>query len=101
MIDTKHTANLYTGFILHTRTSHKKQDPTMSTGQPNQGEDFEALISAAGRALAALRVVRVKHCASCGREFAGISKAKFCSEACRAKAWRKGRKAVANDKTEA
>jgi hypothetical protein len=101
MIDTKHTANLYAGFILHTRTSNKNQDPTMTPGQSNQGEDFEALISAAGRALAALRVVRTKHCAACGREFTGISKAKYCSEACRAKAWRKSRKALANEKAEA
>jgi predicted nucleic acid-binding Zn ribbon protein len=90
MIDTKHTANLYAGFILHTRTSHKNQDPAMNATPP--GEDFEALISAAGRALAALRVVRNKHCACCAREFAGISKARYCSEACRAKAWRKGKK---------
>jgi predicted nucleic acid-binding Zn ribbon protein len=100
MIDTKHDATLYVGFIRQNATSHKNQDPAMSTGQPNSSEDFEALISAAGRALAALRVVRTKHCASCGREFAGISKARYCSEACRAKAWRKGRK-QANEKAEA
>jgi hypothetical protein len=64
----------------------------MTPGQLNTSEDFDALISAAGRALAALRVVRTKHCACCAREFAGITKAKFCSEACRAKAWRKGKK---------
>jgi predicted nucleic acid-binding Zn ribbon protein len=133
MIDKLHNANLYVGYISNAGIANKNQDPTMtpgqpntcedfdalvfaadfrrlaagreeihsatknqdpamSTGQPNQGEDFEALISAAGRALAALRVVRTKHCAACGREFAGISKAKFCSEACRAKAWRKGKK---------
>jgi hypothetical protein len=100
MIDTKHDATLYVGFIRQNATSHKNQDPTMTPGQSNQGEDFEALISAAGRALAALRVVRVKRCACCAREFTGISKAKYCSEACRAKAWRKSRKAVANEKAE-
>jgi hypothetical protein len=92
MIDTKHTANLYVGYISNAGIAHKNQDPTMTPGQLNTSEDFDALISAAGRALAALRVVRTKHCACCAREFAGITKAKFCSEACRAKAWRKGKK---------
>jgi predicted nucleic acid-binding Zn ribbon protein len=131
MIDTKHDATLYVGYISNAGISNKNQDPTMTPGQPNTcedfdalvfaadfrslaagreeihhanknqdpaptpahpGEDFEALISAAGRALAALRVVRTKHCACCAREFAGISKARYCSEACRAKAWRKSRK---------
>jgi hypothetical protein len=101
MIDKLHNANLYVGYISNAGISNKNQDPPMNPGQPNQGEDFEALISAAGRALAALRVVRVKRCACCAREFTGITKAKFCSEACRAKAWRKGRKAVANEKAEA
>jgi predicted nucleic acid-binding Zn ribbon protein len=90
MIDTKHTANLYVGYISNAGISNKNQDPTPKPEQP--GEDYEALISAAGRALAALRVVRTKHCACCAREFTGISKARYCSEACRAKAWRKGRK---------
>jgi hypothetical protein len=94
MIDTKHDATLYVGYISNAGISNKKQNPTMSTGQPTNSEDFEALISAAGRALAALRVVRTKRCACCAREFTGITKAKFCSEACRAKAWRKSRKQV-------
>jgi hypothetical protein len=97
MIDKIHNANLYAGFILHTRTSHKNQDPAPTPAHP--GEDFEALISAAGRALAALRVVRTKRCACCAREFTGISKARYCCEACRAKAWRKSRK-QANEKAE-
>jgi hypothetical protein len=99
MIDTKHTANLYVGYIWQNATSTKNQDPTMTPGQPTNSEDYEALISAAGRALAALRVVRVKHCACCAREFAGITKAKYCCEACRAKAWRKSRK-QADEKAE-
>jgi hypothetical protein len=99
MIDTKHDATLYVGYISNAGISHKNQDPTMTPGQPTQGEDFEALISAAGRALAALRVVRTKRCACCAREFTGISKARYCCEACRAKAWRKGKK-QANEKAE-
>jgi hypothetical protein len=93
MIDTKHDAALYVGFIRQNATSNKNQDPAPTPA--HSGEDFEALISAAGRALAALRVVRTKRCACCAREFTGISKAKYCSEACRAKAWRKSRKAEA------
>jgi hypothetical protein len=101
MIDTKHTANLYVGYIRQNATSTKNQDPPMTPGQSNNSEDFEALISAAGRALAALRVVRTKRCACCAREFTGISKARYCCEACRAKAWRKSRKQANSEKTEA
>lgn len=39
-----------------------------------------------GAALSALRKTSWHYCASCGKRFAGISTAKFCSNACRQKA---------------
>jgi hypothetical protein len=39
-----------------------------------------------GAALSALRKTTWHYCASCQKRFAGISKAKFCSNACRQKA---------------
>ena len=91
MIDKQHDATLYVGYLtaIDSRTN---QNPTHNPGAPDNGTDFEALASAAGRALAALRIVRTKRCACCAREFHGIGQARYCSDACRVKAWRKATK---------
>lgn len=90
MVDKQHSAELYVSYLTAINSSQKNQN----TPDPVSNNEFEALASAAGRALAALRAVGAKRCACCTREFRGISRAKYCSDECRMKSWRKSRKTL-------
>lgn len=43
----------------------------------------------AGRRLAGFRVRTPKACAECGREFQAFGRQKYCTHACKLRAWRK------------
>lgn len=97
MIDTKHSASLYVGYLTALdKAPASRPSKNQNPETPPDPNSFEALASAAGRALAALRTVREKECPVCHTRFVSVTKARYCSDTCRCKAWRKSRKDAAD-----